>query len=1060
MIKFNHFKETQLYYENRKKHYAPRKLLYVLEWTTEQDKIYGYGVSETGDPGILQVENCNTSLYVFTKKEQYFNAIFNLKYISLHRQILKLENTKFEIPPDTLLHALVESNSDDHETDALREFNVYEIPTKSHSDSMSLHKLLNSTALKNYIHTTAIWSLELNLIFEQTKRGVPLENCKVYNVYFDTKLKHVADTNPPHIPMRAFDIETVSSINNRIPIGDAKNDVLFSIAIVDYDSKTILSAINLPHCLNSSDDDDERLAKKRKMDTAKLFDVVNSKYKELVEFKRKMKIVTDERSLLKWLLSEFDAVRNVHVMLGYNSKGYDIPFLLKRAAYLNLPEFKNFWSVHGMPVYGFYMIHIDMLKIFQKLYPEVTSHNLDNMARLCLEGVRKVKFDAVNLRHIYRHILDHGIPDGGNFEKYNVDLNTIMSYNEMDSVLLIRLWNVLNYDSFLPCLYRSHLISIIRYCQCKIGEFINNKSVYDALCEGKVLTLHKSIANDSVISVCSDKFLYRYNHNRLAAGINETSFGGGFNMRVARQFYTNCQVNDVVAYYPKLQEGLNISYESVALIEMRSLKFIKPYLNFEKHECRFFVFTVHKNSKDEMVNQKNTRDLIKSLIGNCDELSSLQECESRLTDSDRIFILSKSKKKTLLGGLITRQNYLRDLAKENKKKLEELLQHISMRINTFHLNNEDEINFFDDDDDDDSDDGNKDETKVVQIQKSDKKKCIDMDMLEPSVRLMSFDEIGRCKSINELIQHQSDIKGELSRINSLYRNLKIVNCSYYGLLGSDYGALSGRTVAAITTTLGRKYIIDMAKAAERNDSTAILIDTDSVFVCNNSSKNNNTNHVNNYIKTLNVNIEISTKIYQYIFVMAKKVYIAKCKGKYLSRGINKNGPAIWDDIIFSLTEKYLVQRTPITCDDLVSVLENEIYNFILNRVKEDKSIVVCTMSPKSIDANTPIANMMRRVREEESTFIFSRKVNYFHYKSGSPTNVSFESAHRLENTPLSKLNLFKFISKINNPIYQILSKAIGDCNYRLHKTRCTITKSEFDSDSLIAFVNVNEKLSI
>ena len=94
-----------------------------------------------------------------------------------------------------------------------------------------------------------------------------------------------------------------------------------------------------------------------------------------------------------------------YILLGYNSKAYDMPYLLKRATYLNMKEMNNFYSHNGIITYGLKMIHIDMFMLISKFHAEeLTSFKLANVVKSLLNNARKIDFDARNLRFIYENM--------------------------------------------------------------------------------------------------------------------------------------------------------------------------------------------------------------------------------------------------------------------------------------------------------------------------------------------------------------------------------------------------------------------------------------------------------------------------------------------------------------------------------------------------------------------------------------------------------------------------------------------------------------------------------
>lgn len=1033
MKSYNNWSELELYDNIRIDNLPNCNIISVTEWICKNNHLYGIGIND-GKFCKMLVSGTTTALYVFAKDAPSLSLLYNLKFLNFEEKITKID-FKLKIEKESLLHVLIENEES--------EYQLYRVPTNSAGDSNQLHSLINTTALRNYIKTTASWSIELFVVFEMIKRGTPIENCHVYNIEVDSDLKINKDAKPHNFDLFAFDIETVSSYDNRLPRGDAKDDVLFSVSIVNHTAKILYSFINLP--CNEIDHDTEEDIKKKKLDPASLFkDHTNG------EFTRKLEVFNDEASMLKRTVNLFTNHKNPYILLSYNGKGYDMIFLFKRCAYLAIHDsLSNFWLHKGILTCGMNMIHIDLISIFRQMYPELKL-TLDNVSKSCLgENVGgKVEFNAINLRFIYKQMYNNKIiPKDGYFKDYNVDLSKVMKYNDVDSILLCRLWTVLKYNDFLPQLCQSHLISIIRYSQCKMQEFINNQSIYNSMVYGNLLTLHKN----SEMVVKAKQVLFTFDQSKMSAGINNESYGGGFNMRGGREVYTNCKINDIVAYYPKLKEGHNISYETVCVVDVKSLKSLRSHFKPDVlKNCRFFEFTIHKASKDELQNMIHTRDLINSISSNCDEFESVDECVKCLNDTDRVIIMyvAENGNKSVLGKLISEQNKHRDEIKLLKKSLDATIEQVEDRI--FKIKNKenegcDMDDFFDLEEEEEDVDSSKNEY---------------IENVHLRIKVWTTEKINKCDNIDDLNSFKESLVGELSRVNSVYRNLKVVNCSYYGLLGASYGALSGRNVAAILTTFGRKYIIDMARYAYRNQNEVVLVDTDSVMTCNINNKGKDID-INAFAKNLNSKLELSCKQYQFMFVMAKKVYIAKCSGKWMSRGINKNGPEIWNVIIYNLCQKYLIDLTPVSSKDIKRVLIEDVYMYMINCAKKDKSILICSMKPnteKMQTANTPIAKMMRCIIEEEPEHSFTSHVKYFFLLKNKPTDTVFESEHRLIETPLSCINLFKFLSKIRKPMYQILCKAVSLSNVKNHNCYASITESEFAIESLSAFMDVNEVL--
>ena len=312
--------------------------------------------------------------------------------------------------------------------------------------------------------------------------------------------------------------------------------------------------------------------------------------------------------------------------------------------------------------------------------------------------------------------------------------------------------------------------------------------------------------------------------------------------------------------------------------------------------------------------------------------------------------------------------------------------------------------------------------------------------------------------MNILKSYSDLLKSEFVQINAQYRNLKIVNSSCYGLLGSSYGLLRGRHVAAIATMFGRKFIIKTAIVGRELGFTLILSDTDSVFLAPTNVKDSTAaKQIIDRIKDINSCLQLNNKTYPMVFVIAKKTYFA-LYNEIFSRGINKNGPSIWVSILDNLVQKYIIEQADIYMSNVKPLLIS-IYLDVYKHMKVNKSIVLCNMNAKHYSeykSQTPVKKLMDRILEQNSGYVFGKSIRYFHKWQNNPRTVCFALEYELENTPISMINLYKFLSKIKMAIYSILSMALIITNKK-RNVYYTINSDDFDKINIISFIEARQQ---
>ncbi|UBZ25591.1 DNA polymerase [Carcinus maenas nudivirus] len=1005
------------------------KSLYVLDWYAVNDKYYAIGIDIHYKLAKMLVKEISSGLYVWALDEKILkNLLCNIT----QKQSITLcnENTYYNNNVSVFDSMIDEKRYN-------KNWKMFKISTNSFEESKSLYyKISNNKGLSHHICTLGQWHLSMFLMMEMHVRNKDF----IYCIHINDVLEYVPDfCDMKKIPKVIFDIETISNHDHRLPMGNFIADCIMSVTLV-IDCE-LVTLFNLP--LNN----DEDMKKTKELITQ----VDSSTYYKVKH--RTNYVYNSESDLLNKFFQLLDDIDNPYICLGYNSRGYDMPFLLSRSVFLNLPQANNFYYMNGILSYGKNMLHIDIMQTIIKFFAqELTSFSLKNVAKILLEDdedTQKVDFNARNLRYIYKYISDHNNINEGTFDsvlcqqshtQWNVDIGTLAKYNEMDCLVVLALFDKLQYCSFLPYTSKKFFLPFTRSTLSKLSEYLSGNMIYVGLQQQTVFSKHHE---QQIIK--NSKFIFTINNDILASSNDENvnSFGGGFNFRLCKGAYDTVHAMDAQAYYPELISGTNISHETTALILFRDLlnlsKLCKT-INFDNYT--FIKFCTHKSMCFEQSSKSIAKidqsvtpfAYINHIRNNCPQMNFKEMCEMCDLD-DKIVVVAKTKK-GILSNIIELRNTLRNIAKENKKAVR---SHI---MNTENIQSDYKFGLITDDsggDDDFADDfADEDEIMVV-----DKKKEFDISeyyvkksknqteeeyLVSTQIELISKEEFAKYENPQDVIdKYLVYLSEEFVRLNSHYRNMKLLNNAVYGLLGSSYGTLKSKNVAAIVTMLGRMNIVKAAQIGNRINGSTIYSDTDSVyFDLSHATVPNPQKVIVNSVSMQNSHVMLNVKIYRNVFVLGRKTYIGMSGDSIFSRGINKNGPALWKVMMDRIYCKYIVDKESLTCDGVSSLLF-DIYMDTYNYVLKDKTQVlrlIGVQNREEYKKEIPVTKLMDRIAKEMPTYVFGNKINCFYKRIGDISDIHYALDFELAETDVKDINLYKFYSNISMTFYSIISYAI------------------------------------
>lgn len=1015
--KLSNLSYTKYKIENIKK----TTFAFIHEWLTYDDCLFGIGVDIENNLCYIEPD-IKFGLYVMVNNRKDLQILKNLKYVTGFTKIpsINLSSVNFTIVD------LIEKSCN---TDSV----LYKLFTNSFNDSMELFYLFtNNFVLGKFFIPTCVWNLDLFILFEKFVKTKTWHENYCYYIWLNNELETLTELkNIPEIITLAFDVETVSPDKSRIPTGELYSDYISSASVSIYDNGHLIQH-SLVHIPLPVDVDIEQELKQN--DPLKINENVDEHH---------FYYFHSEYELLRKLFKLFEMGNKSYVLLGYNSKRYDMPYLLFRAMLLQMDESENFYIQHGIICYGYNMIHIDLMLIMMKFYKqEVENFKLNTIAEYCLKET-KADVDAVAIRFTFEEILKSGKIKSF-YGKQIPIVSDIIYYNDVDTILLINLWNKLSYGTTIPDICKDYSISLSRLCQSEVNEYMQIKLFSKVMETGRFFSVyHKQIVFDNNV--------INFEENITE---NQSTFSGGLNYCDSRSIYEKIYCNDFVAYYPYLIGGFNLSHETIAILRVDEIKMLSN-LSRVLDDYIFYRFNNHKND-NKLATIMETREYINGskYIGGPIRFTDILN----LSNHEKILIIN-TRERGILVDIIESQNAIRDNVKLKFKNLESLEELISNQLiekefivegsefddNEFDITNDAEVYENMEDDYDVIDETN----PTIDDCEVDPSSTINgNNMIDYKVEIKNSENIKKLTSI-ELKNYFDIIIGEKSRIHSIYRSLKIVNSSIYGILGSKFGGFRGLHVAAAATFLGRYHILLAAQHGIKNGFICSYIDTDSVFLSTTDvSENNNLAKI---MKDINPCLELTTKIYSPICIFAKKTYIAQ-SSSIMSRGINRYGPKVWENVLSLFMEKYIINLNDVTTTTTSTTIDlDEVGKFLFDMtydlIEKDRSILLVSLNVQEIEeykTNTPAVKYMRLERIRNENVVFGKKITCFHELIDlNPSILSYRSVDDLYNVGIGDFNLVKFYNKLITPIYNLIDLAFSRYLSKKYKINYSLKKEMF-----------------
>lgn len=843
---------------------------------------------------------------------------------------------------------------------------VYLLETESFPDAKRLHKKLVDCIPLNKRIIT-FGDWTLELFVNLYEFKIRGTTGNIFNSHLNRLLEPIQDPPVVNIPVVSFDVETVSIKDTRVPMGNYATDVLFSLSICTSEGLN-LNAFNCPKRYHP-------------------------------HFPKETKLFESEVDLLRFLVEYFINYPTVFFCTGYNVVWYDLSYVIKRIIYYGLDDLiEHLHYSNGMPCIGPKMIVVDLMDIIGKFFREMVKTNmkLKSILSTFLEDVTKVDLDAVKLRYVYADMLnctDLKLE----WPEHDITLEKMVRYNHSDAYGVLEVWKKYDLANFVRHGSQYMNVCMARFAISKVTEYLSTNYLLECFKKGKLFCIFKP----KRISAHGGSLL-KYDFDQLGAiastKVDEEhtkySFGGGFNYRSGMAFHRNVQMMDMVCYYPYLIEGFNLSHENCMILPKKGIEQFASKLFTDEYSI--LAFCSHKMPDDEGL-IIISKLFVDGVLNNVESITKEGQLE-HYKSTDRFVVISKTV--GILPTVLSQQNKNRSDLKKLTKKLKKLGKLKKKWV----------------------------ESQEQTLTKSDLL-VSQGTMFEPCVRIIKDQDLARM-SKPIMKWYFETVSTEYDRLFGLFRNLKVSNNSIYGFLYSNYGCVQGKQVASIVTLLGRKYIIESAKASQSMGYQCVFMDTDSIFVKPLNDQAQDPSNIRNALLAINPKLDLNYKTYDDLLVLAKKVYFATSPKGIICRGITRNGPALWEHYMFKLYTDVVKSETYVYGSDIVSFLKL-VYQETYDQLKQDRTIILCGQSCKQLNeyqTNTPMKKLLTRYHDEQQTIENPNKMTFWYAHDGAVINTCWKFEHELETVGLQEINLYKFYQKVFKQLYNLFnSKIIITC---------------------------------
>nr|DBA13049.1 TPA: DNA polymerase B [Oryctes rhinoceros nudivirus] len=591
----------------------PKGLTFVYEWCDNGNEILGYGCNSDGDaccicpqivPGLFVISCDPTILRQICALYGYEIKVYDIEY-------------------DTNNFAAWELLTD---YNVCRPGNLVKIITHTVSNAERLYnKFKYNHSSYKYVGVSQYFNIVTQIMFEMiimknstryvNKEPMDYSVPKTTMAWFDEYLNVYPKYADPKVPIITFDIETVSSDPHRVPTGDDKDDILFTVSIHHTHTNVLYTLIYMPLKMRVSD-----MVRCIRDDG---YDVIPDKSVDASKCSNVLECFNDERSLLVRTMDLLTLKPKLHILFGYNSIGYDIKYLLMRCAFYRIRVDRFIWR-EGYS-FGCEQMHLDLFRIIVMRY-RFKSYKLDDVSREILKD-SKTGVSAVNLRYTFFRMMKYGRYFKTDESSAKIpSIKDTLEYNNADTLLVSKL------ESRTKCI--PFIISRAMDCQVPLTSMNTNYNkmqfklwsecfvvgislrIFMATFKQPNAALKLPIASaysvndmidvnvsltDKLNSTSSDVDFSSSGHGDLSEptyarySSKKSQFPGGANFCLGEKNVDNVQMYDYVTAYPILMDRKNISDETTTVLAASILLMLYPKIQ-HKETFKVYDYMAHNGS--------------------------------------------------------------------------------------------------------------------------------------------------------------------------------------------------------------------------------------------------------------------------------------------------------------------------------------------------------------------------------------------------------------------------------------------------------------------------------
>lgn len=579
---------------------------FVYEWCDNGDSILGFGCNSLGDvcclrpkivPGLFVISSDTCMLKHICALYGYQIEPYELEYDTNNFAVWDLLQDYSVCKPGNLVKIITHTVSN-----AQQLYNKFKYN----------HQSYKFAGVPQYFNVCTQIMFELLIIknLKLRKAKLPLDYTvpETTMMWLDENL-NIYDREAPKIPIITFDIETVSSDPHRVPMGDARDDILFTVSIHHTHTNILYTLVYLPLKMHPKDmalmikDDGYDIIPDKSVDDSKCINV--------------LECFGTERDLLTRTMELLNLKSKLHFLFGYNSINYDIKYLLMRCSFYGIHMDKFIWR-EGYS-FGVEQIHLDMFRITVMRY-RLKSYTLNDVSREILKN-SKTGVSAVNLRYTFFRMVKYGrfFKHSEGSEKMPSVKDTL-EYNNADTLLVSKLEKVTKSIAFIikraqdcnvPLTTMNTNFNKMQYKLWNECFIIGLKlKIYLATFKQpnasiKCITPSPYSQNDiTEIDIClTDKLnVIDASENVSSASSRYTvtpqkkaKFPGGANFCLGERNADNVQMYDYVTAYPVLMDRKNISDETTTVLAASVLLMLYPNIK-NHHTFKTYDYMAHSGT--------------------------------------------------------------------------------------------------------------------------------------------------------------------------------------------------------------------------------------------------------------------------------------------------------------------------------------------------------------------------------------------------------------------------------------------------------------------------------